>query len=85
MDSRKRKLPQGGLLGRRVRARVEPEPTLDFEDDASSGAPSEQDVDENESDSDSASASGDDSAGPVRCPAPNKTNKTGTFTDTSAG
>lgn len=60
MDSRKRKLPQGGLLGRRVRARAEPEPDLgNFEDDASSGAPSEQDVYENESGPESASDNDD--------------------------
>ncbi|CAN8095807.1 unnamed protein product [Discula destructiva] len=63
MESRKRTLPQAGILGRRVRARVEPEPHLDdFDDDASSGAPSEQEVDENESGSES--ASGDNSEEP---------------------
>lgn len=69
MDSRKRKLSQGGLLGRRVRARAEPEPDLDdVESNASSGAPSEQHVDENESASDAASVSGGNSDGPVRQP-----------------
>lgn len=75
MDSRKRKLSQGGLLGRRVRARAEPEPQLDdFEDDASSGAPSEQAAEEKEelqSGSDSGATSDDSSdQGPVSrlCP-----------------
>lgn len=71
MESRKRKQSQGGLLGRRVRARAEPEPDLeDFEDDASSGAPSEEEADENENESgsQSGSASGDDSEGPVSLP-----------------
>lgn len=61
-------------MGRRVRARAEPEPDLvDFEDDASSGAPSEEDADENENESgsESGSARGDDSEGPVSGPSHN--------------
>lgn len=63
MDARKRKLPQS-LLGRRVRARVEPEPDL-LEDDMESGAeegsaPSEDGVaDDDTSGSEAASGDGD--------------------------
>lgn len=63
MDTRKRKLSQN-LLGRRVRARAEPEPDL-FENETDDSAPSEDGVAEEESDSEAASGSGASSRGSV--------------------
>lgn len=89
MDARKRKLPQS-LLGRRVRARVEPEPDL-LEDDMESGAeegsaPSEDGVADDDSGSEAASEDGDapsegGSVGVFKMPPPSRVHDSSPVSD----